>query len=190
MRGEFTEARDSLKRAERTYLELGLRLAFAGLTQVAGPVELLAGDPSAAAAVLRRGYEVLHEIGVTGDSDALLAEALYQEGDYMEAASVAAEAAVQTSESDVAPRALLLGVQAKLAARAGQGGEREAETGVELASATDALNLHGDALASLAETLRLLGREDEGSAAAERAARLYERKGNIAALARLEGMTV
>jgi tetratricopeptide (TPR) repeat protein len=190
MRGEFAEARDSLKRAERTYLELGLRLAFAGLTQVAGPVELLAGDPSAAAAVLRRGYEVLHEIGVTGDSDALLAEALYQEGDYTEAASVAAEAIAQTAESDVAPRALLLGVQGKLAARAGKGGEREAETGVELAAATDALNLHGDALANLAETLRLLGQEEEASLAAERAARLYERKGNIAALARLEAMTV
>ena len=99
MRGQFDEARDAMRRAERMYLELGLRLALAGLTQVAGPVELLAGDPAAAAIVLRRGYDFLHEIGVTGDSDALLAEALYQQGDYAQAAELAAAAVAHTSES-------------------------------------------------------------------------------------------
>ena len=190
MRGHFDEARDAMRRAERSYLELGLRLALAGLTQVAGPVELLAGDPATAATVLRRGYDFLHEIGVTGDSDALLAEALYQQGDYAQAAELAAAGAAHTSESDVAPRTVVLGVQAKLAARSGDGGEEAARTAVELAASTDALNLHADALANLAETLTLLGQESGAVAAAEEAARLYERKGNIAALARLETMTV
>jgi tetratricopeptide (TPR) repeat protein len=190
MCGHFDEARDAMRRAERIYLELGLRLALAGLTQVAGPVELLAGDPSAAAIVLRRGYDFLHEIGVTGDSDALLAEALYQQGDYVQAAELAAAGAAHTSESDVAPRTVVLGVQAKLAARAGDGGEDAARSAVDLAASTDALNLHADALANLAETLTLLGQENGAVAAAEEAARLYERKGNVAALARLETMTV
>jgi hypothetical protein len=84
----------------------------------------------------------------------------------------------------------VLGVQAKLAARSGDGGEEAARTAVELAASTDALNLHADALANLAETLTLLGQDTGAVAAADEAARLYERKGNVAALARLEAMTV
>ena len=85
---------------------------------------------------------------------------------------------------------LIQGLQAKLAARGGRDGEEAARDAVALAAGTDALNLQADALANLAETLRLLGREAEASAAADEAARLYERKGNVAALARLQTMTV
>ena len=190
MRGLFDEARAATRRAENTYLELGLRLAFAGLTQVAGPVELLAGDPEAAEEVIRRGYDILHEIGASGDSGALLAEALYEQGKYDDAEAIAAAAAEQTSSSDVAPRVLIQGVQAKLAAQGGRDGEEAAREAVVLAAGTDALNLQADALVNLAETLRLLGREAEASAATVEAARLYERKGNVAALARLQTMTV
>jgi class 3 adenylate cyclase/tetratricopeptide (TPR) repeat protein len=190
MRGDFDEARAAAQRAEYIYLELGLRLAFAGLTQVVGPVELLAGDPFAAEEIIRRGYDILHEIGATGESDALLAEALYLQGRYEEATVVAGAGLERTSESAVAPHVLLLGIGAKLAARRGSGDEEPARAAVERAATTDALNLHADALVNLAETLRLLGREDEGLAIANEAAVLYQRKGNSAALTRLQAMTV
>jgi tetratricopeptide (TPR) repeat protein len=190
MLAEFDEARTAARRAERIYLELGLRLAFAGLTQVAGPIELLGGDPFAAEEILRRGYDILHEIGASGESDALLAEALYSQGRYEEAALVASSGSERTSKSDVAPRVLIYGVDAKLAARLGKGGEELARSGVALAAKTDALNLHADALLNLAETLRLLGQAEESQAAVDEAAGLYVRKGNVAALARLQAMTV
>ena len=44
MRGAFDAARERAHFAEETYLELDLQLAFAGLTQVTGPMELLAGE--------------------------------------------------------------------------------------------------------------------------------------------------
>jgi class 3 adenylate cyclase/tetratricopeptide (TPR) repeat protein len=190
MREQFDDARAAALRAEQIYLELGLKLAFAGLTQVAGPIELLAGDPVAAAHVIRRGYDVLHEIGVTGDSDALLAEALYQQGAHDQAGHVVRGCGTSVSDSDVTPRTIMLGVEAKLAARAGDGGVENARKAVQLAAATDAINLHADALVNLAETLRLLGREDEWAEPMQHAADLYERKGNIAALARLQAMSV
>ena len=37
-----------------------------GLTQIAGPIELLAGDADAAERVIRRGYDILHQIGSDG----------------------------------------------------------------------------------------------------------------------------
>jgi class 3 adenylate cyclase/tetratricopeptide (TPR) repeat protein len=186
MLGEFDEARTAARRSERIYVELGLRLALAGLTQVAGPIELLAGDPQAAETVIRRGYDILHEIGSTGDSDALLAEALYRQGRHDEAVAIAYEALQRTPEADVAPRVLLLGVRAKLGARS----DEDAHAAIELASSTDALNLQADAYGNLAECLRQLGRPDDAIAATAKAVELYQRKGNRAAAGRLQPLSV
>jgi hypothetical protein len=136
--------------------------------------------------VIRRGYEILHEIGSTGDSDALLAEALYVQGRHYEAAPLVAEALERTHDSDVGPRVMLLGPRAKLA----EGSIEDARTAIELASTTDALNLQADAYANLAETLRLLERTEDAAAATATAVRLYTRKGNRAAVARLQPVKV
>ena len=61
---------------------------------------------------------------------------------------------------------------------------------IELASTTDALNLQADAYANLAETLRLLDRTEDAAAATATAVRLYTRKGNRAAVARLQPVKV
>ncbi|MFL5944523.1 MAG: adenylate/guanylate cyclase domain-containing protein [Gaiellaceae bacterium] len=190
MLGDFDEARAAAKRAETIYVDLGLRLALAGLTQVAGPIELLAGDAQAAETILRRGYDILHEIGATGDSDALLAEALYAQARYDEARMLVEGAMLRTSEADVAPRVLLLGLRAKLRARSDDEGDAEATAAIALAESTDALNLRGDAFANLAETHRLLGDDDRATAAAVKAVELYTRKGNRSASARLQALRV
>jgi class 3 adenylate cyclase/tetratricopeptide (TPR) repeat protein len=186
MLGDFDEARTAARRAETIYVDLGLRLALAGLTQVAGPIELLAGDSQAAETVIRRGYDILHEIGSTGDSDALLAEALYRQGRHEEAAAITHDALQRTPDADVAPRVLLLGLGAKLAARS----DEDARAAIELAATTDALNLQADAYANLAECLRQLSRMDDAIAATAKAVELYQRKGNRAAAARLQPLKV
>ena len=186
MLGDFDEARAAARRAEAIYVDLGLRLALAGLTHIAGPVELLAGDAQAAENIIRRGYDILHEIGSTGDSDALLAESLYVQGRQYEAAALVDDALARLHDTDVGPRVLLLGLRAKLDARS----DEDARIAIELASSTDALNLQGDAYANLGEVLRLLGRADDATAATAQAAERYTRKGNRAAVARLQPMKV
>jgi tetratricopeptide (TPR) repeat protein len=80
-------------------------------------------------------------------------------------------------------------VRAKVMARGGEfeEAERLAREAVAIASGTDFLDGHADALASLGEVLRLAGRAEESTAALQEALRLYEQKGNIAAAARLAG---
>jgi tetratricopeptide (TPR) repeat protein len=185
MLGEFDEARNAARRAETIYVDLGLRLALAGLTQILAQVELLAGDAHSAERVARRGYDILHEIGSAGDSDALLAEALHVQDRRDEAEALVESALRRTHESDVGPRVLLLGLRAKLAGRVD-----DARAAVELASATDALNLQGDAFTNLAETLRHVARADDAAAAVATAVKLYERKGNRAAVARVQPVKV
>ena len=154
------------------------RVLVAGGTQTS--------DAQAAESVIRRGYDILHEIGSTGDSDALLAEALYVQGRLDEAAALVEEALARAHDSDVGPRVLLLGVRAKLEGRSID----DARSAIELALTTDALNLQGDAYANLSETLRLQGRAGDAAAAAATAVKLYERKGNRAAVARLQPLKV
>jgi class 3 adenylate cyclase/tetratricopeptide (TPR) repeat protein len=186
MLGEFDEARTAAKRAETIYVELGLRLALAGLTQIAGPIELLAGDAQAAEKVIRRGYDILHEIGTAGDSDALLAETLYVQGRHVEAGVLVDQALARMHDSDVAPRVLLLGLRAKLGGRSID----DARAAIELATTTDALNLQAEAYANLAATLGQLDRAADATAATATAIRLYSRKGNRAAVALLQPVKV
>jgi tetratricopeptide (TPR) repeat protein len=56
--------------------------------------------------------------------------------------------------------------------------EERARHAVSLAERTDALVLHGDALADLAEVLRLAGREREAAEALDQALELYDQKGS------------
>jgi hypothetical protein len=68
----------------------------------------------------------------------------------------------------------------------GEGAQRLARHAVDLAARTDALDLHGDALANLAEVLRLSERVGDAQTAFGGARQLYERKGNVVAAKRME----
>jgi hypothetical protein len=74
-------------------------------------------------------------------------------------------------------------VRAKVLARRGEPaeGERLAREAIALAARTDYLHYHAQAVADLAEVLRLSGRSKESAAVAKEAIRLYEKKGNIVA---------
>jgi hypothetical protein len=65
---------------------------------------------------------------------------------------------------------------------------RVAREAVALAGTTDALNLHGDALMALAEVLRIVGRSDQATEAAQQALDCYARKGNVVSAQQAESL--
>jgi len=187
MRGSFDEARELAHRAESIYAELGLQLASAGLSQVVGPMELLAGDLAAAERELRRGLAILEPSGAHGYQVALLAEVLYEQGRTMEAAQHLEAVAENAAPDNVAAQVLWRGVRAKLDVE--ESPERAlalAREAVALAEATESPNLLGDAFSNLAAVLRAAG-DPHADADARRALALYERKGNVPAARRVAG---
>jgi hypothetical protein len=66
--------------------------------------------------------------------------------------------------------------------------ERLAREATAIAGRTDYLNVHAQAVASLAEVHRAAGRAEEATAALREAIRLYERKGNVAAARSARGL--
>ena len=178
MRGDFEEARACVQVARRVYADLGLRFATAGLAQIAGFVESLAGDFETAEQELRGGYEILAEIGAKGLFAAELARALVNQGRLVEAAEHVA-VAEDASGGDIAPQIIWRTAKARIAVH---GGDDDAVTlaaeAVALAEETDALTMIADAQLALAEVLAAVGSDSEAHTAAERALRSYERKGH------------
>jgi class 3 adenylate cyclase/tetratricopeptide (TPR) repeat protein len=185
MRGAFDAARERARHAEMIYLELDLQLAFAGLTQVTGPMELLAGDAAAAERELQRGLDILAPRGPDGYQEALLAEALYQQGRLDDAAVHVRTAQEHAPAGNVQAQVAWRGVLAKLeAADLPERARLLAGEAVSLAEATDATNLRADALADLAVVLHV-ARDEAVADVTRRALALYEQKGNVAAAHRL-----
>jgi hypothetical protein len=58
-----------------------------------------------------------------------------------------------------------------------------AREAIELVGETDLVNIAADAYADLAESMRLLGHEEDSAAPRERALELYQAKGNLASAA-------
>jgi class 3 adenylate cyclase len=183
MLGNFDEARRLVAGAAATYDELGHRLFRAGLSEVAGPIELLAGRPDEAERELRHAWDALAAGGDTAllASPALmLAETLLAQERDEEARRFAEIGKAALSTDDITDQVLTASVEARLAARAGDLQTAEAETrhAVEVASGTDALALHADALVLLGEVLELADRPGEALDALRAAHELYERKGH------------
>jgi hypothetical protein len=81
-------------------------------------------------------------------------------------------------------------VRAKLLARRGdvEEAERLAREATERAARTDLLDDRAQALADLAEVLRLGGRPEESATVLEEAIHFHEQKGNVAAAERLRAV--
>ena len=156
-----------------------------------GAVELLAGDPAAAEREFRAGLATLEAIGEKGNLStvaAYLAEALAVQEKDDEALEYASLSERTASDFDVTSHVAWRAARASVEARpeapsAKRSGWRARPS--RRRPGTDYLNLHGDALARLADVLRLAGRENEAAAAAVEAGALYEAKGNVVAARRL-----
>jgi tetratricopeptide (TPR) repeat protein len=188
MHGRFDAARDLIAQATTLAEELGLEFMLAGgVAHQAGYVELLAGDAAAAERALRPACEALEQMGDWGHLATLapkLADALYiQSGDDEEALRLT-ELAERSSTAGVADEDIgWRRVRAKLLARRGElvEAERLAREATARAALTDLLDDHAQALADLAEVLRLGGRLEESAMALDEAIHLHEQKGNFVA---------
>jgi class 3 adenylate cyclase/tetratricopeptide (TPR) repeat protein len=194
MRGRFDVARSLYRRSRETLTELGWRFDAALTSAIAsGPVELIAGDASAAERELRRDYEALAAMGernYISTTAAFLAEALYRQGRDDEALRMTEESEEIAADDDVATQYLWRSVRAKLIARQGRFEEAEslARAAIVIIGAAQDPDSQGYAAIDLAEVLRLAGRHDDAIAAAENAAALFEQKANSSSAARARSL--
>jgi DNA-binding SARP family transcriptional activator/class 3 adenylate cyclase/tetratricopeptide (TPR) repeat protein len=190
MAGDFEEARRLVAASDAILSELGdLQSAVA---QQEALVELLAGQPAAAEARLRTGYERLMQMGekaLLASTAAMLAQALYAQGRLEEAAQVCEVSEQAAAEHDISAQVGWRAVRAKLLAPQRWDEAHELATeAVRLAERTDFLTIHADALVDLAEVLRRGGRADEAAASLSAAQELFERKGDVASAARVRAL--
>ena len=182
--GRFDDARTLAAKAKSIYEDLGLESNAAWASHAAGFVEVIADDPAAAERELRPGYEALVRLGVRGGLPtlgALLAEAIYAQGRFVEAERLA------LTIEELQPEAVTVrSVRAKAAARLGRLAEAEqlAREVVSAIEQTEFILDRAEAALSLGEVLGVVGRTGEATEAIERAAALYEQKGSDVAAAR------
>jgi class 3 adenylate cyclase/tetratricopeptide (TPR) repeat protein len=169
MEGRIDEGRRLQDEARLAYEELGQRLRVVGRSLVAADIELLDGNPSEAARILRWGYDALQEMGATSvlaTVGAFLADAELAAGATSEAVRHARLSAERAADEDVATQVMW---------RVAQGQAEDDETllreAVLLAEQTDHPDLQARALAALGEL--------------DVAAGIYEAKGNVTAARRL-----
>ncbi|MHB8643240.1 MAG: AAA family ATPase [Gaiellaceae bacterium] len=186
MGGDFDEARSLYTRARAAYEEFGIRLALSGVAELAGGVELLAGDAAAAAREFQAGIAVARAMGTTHQLallSGLLANALVELGQY-DAARDALADAIAASEPHPSGEVARLVASARLASSAEEAVE-QARRAVAVAAQTDSLVLQGDAHVALADALARANRAAEAAAAAAGAEAFYTAKGNTVAARRL-----
>jgi class 3 adenylate cyclase/tetratricopeptide (TPR) repeat protein len=169
MQGDFDEARRLWNAARIVYEELGLRSRRAGRSLDAAEIELLAGNPDEAVAILRWACGKLEELGiqsVRATVSAFLADALCEVGDFAEAKRFADVAAESGAHDDVVTQ-----VMWRIARSKADGDPQLAREAHTLAQTTDYPDLKARAFIALGELAQ--------------ARRLYEAKGNVAAAERL-----
>ncbi len=191
MHGDFDRARDDYRRGRAILEDLGLRFDASTMSLDSGRVELLAGDPRAAEAELRKDYESLDAIGernYISTIAGLLAEALYQQGLFDEAGHFAAFCEEVAAPSDGISQSLWRGVRGKLLARDGayDEGIELAASGVREMQSSDDIEGQANALVFLAEAQGAAGRFELAAESASRARRLFEAKGNVISAGRVD----
>jgi class 3 adenylate cyclase/tetratricopeptide (TPR) repeat protein len=187
MDGQIAQAREICTRASARLQELGMLLWEIALTEFGWEVEMQAGDYAAAERYARRGFQLYGEmksnIGVAL-SGGMLADALYEQGRYDEAAEWAEISEQNVPSNEIGPggtRNRWREVQAKVLAQRGnfERAEQLAREAVAVTERTDSTGSQADAQLALAEVLALAGRNEDASTASSNAAELYERKGIV-----------
>jgi tetratricopeptide (TPR) repeat protein len=183
MRGNFEPARLRYARSRGMLEEFGW-LVEAALTSLdSAPVEMLANNLETAERELRKDYRTLQQMGernYISTTAGMLADVLYRQGGYTEAAEFAAVCRELASADDVASQFLWRCVQAKLLAGDGEHARSEALVGeaLELIGDSDWVDWQGNGFMDLAEVYRLCGRAAEAIDALAEAAARFAAKGN------------
>jgi DNA-binding SARP family transcriptional activator len=182
--GRFSEARELVAEAEHTYRELGAPTSAIHCGTVRADVELLAGDLVAAEQALREQCEYLAQendrthLAVRA---AKLAETLYRQARFDEAAEWAGVSRANAASDDQSAQLTLWSVDAKLLAREGAFAEARTlmEATLRLGESTDGLNQQAATRLAYSEVLRMAGLDREADRAMERAIALFELKANL-----------
>jgi tetratricopeptide (TPR) repeat protein len=184
MLGRFDEARALIAQVRADLADRGGGRPLASATARSSfDVELLAGEPAAAAEFGEEGcrlYEELGEMGYLSSAAGRLAQALYALDRLEEADAWAGRCAELGASDDVYNEMLWRQPRAKVLARRDEyaQAERLAHEAVALGEETDLLDIQGDAYADLAEVLLLAGKPDDAAAALEQALERFNRKEN------------
>ena len=186
MAGRFDEARAMNDRALRVIEEqIRARRLLKFVAAARGAMELIAGDLISAEHQFRASVEADRapegERDDLSQSAARLAFVLWRQHRDEEAAELAELSSDAARAESVAAQALSSAARAR--AEANTELARKAIDGVP----DEMLNLRADLLVELATLLRELGDARGAKDAMEEAAGLYDRKGNLAAMARLSG---
>jgi class 3 adenylate cyclase/tetratricopeptide (TPR) repeat protein len=182
MRGRVDAAREHLAQREAAHADLGLKHDLAGEAgSVRGPLEMLAGDLTAAERELRLAFDACERMGDTSFLSTVsgtLGQVSYAQGRYEDAGNFAKISKETAAADDRVSQILWRCVEAKALARRGEFelAEALARESLALCETTDFLVLHGDALMDLGEVLRLEGRVHEASEALEAALRVFDKK--------------
>jgi class 3 adenylate cyclase/tetratricopeptide (TPR) repeat protein len=193
MRGRFADARSLYRRSRETLEQLGWRFDAALTSSIAsGRVELIAGDPVAAEAELRRDHDALAAMGernFISTNAAYLAEALYRQGKEEEAMAMTEESESIADAEDVTTQYLWRTVRAKLLARRGRTAEAEGlgRAAIAIIESAQDPDSQGYAWLDLAEVLAMDGRAAEAIEAAEVAIHRFDTKANSESAARARG---
>jgi len=190
MQGDFERARTLCRDGRAEIEELGSTWYAAWTALPTARVEFLAGEPSVAERELRRGDQLLAQMGeryLRSTVTALLARSVLDQGRLDEAYALTETAEELAGGDDVETQAAWRSVRAASLARSGKLDEalRPAQDALQLLLDTDSAVMQVEALAELAEVLTLAG--DSGAAwALGEARRLAEAKENIPAAAALD----
>jgi class 3 adenylate cyclase/tetratricopeptide (TPR) repeat protein len=189
MRGEFELGREMCRKARARFEELGLRLEAAAMVLESSHVEMLAGDPSAAEQELRRGFEVLSELGegfVRSSVAGLLAQALVDQARFDEAEEMTVVAEDLSDVDDIDAQVLWRCARARVLASRGSLDEAEelVRSALDLVEATDYVVIQIRVYTDVARILRLQNRP-EADLLFGRARDLAEAKGSTAHLSRV-----
>jgi class 3 adenylate cyclase/tetratricopeptide (TPR) repeat protein len=190
--GRFDEARAIIAQARAEQAERGGGTLLANLIAFESvSVELLAGDPIAAAEYGAEGCRLHEELGnqeFLGMAAGNLAQALYASDRFEEADAWAGRGQeLESASGEQWAHLVWRQVKGKVLARRGEHAEaqRLAREAVAIADETDLLDPAGDAHADLAEVLELAGKRAEAAAALEQALDRFERKGNLVSAQRV-----
>ncbi len=191
MAGRFSVARELLAEARAQRVEFSdAGTIVTAWAAIAAHVELLAGEPQAAEAILFSSLEVLREAGDNlwvATNSSLLAEAVYGQERYEDAVALADAALQAAPPRHLTSRAVAQRVKAMALARLGRLVEAEllASETVALLVSTDSLYEQAEAASALGDVLALKGDAEAASESWDEAIALFERKGSTVSAERV-----
>ena len=187
MQGDFDEARSMYSQARSVHEELGRHFRVATVASlIAAEIEQLADQPDEAVSILRWSFDTVRQMGAmsaTATIAGFFADALSVAGRRAEALEISSFAEKHAPESDVVVQVLWRMARARaLAEQDSTAADDLARDALARARDTDWPDLQARALVCLAH---VIGPGDEQSSSFAGAREVWERKGNVAAVARL-----